>query len=133
MISNASVAAGHPASPVAITTAGAGGARRMSRATAGSRRGAQLSGRSGEAYHILVVDDSAMSRKMLMKCLKGEGHTCEEAEDGAQAVAMVRDKVRTHLTHLFLVLPRVRLSTVPITTHPPLAVAVGSPTPTTAS
>jgi CheY-like chemotaxis protein len=105
----------------------------MSRATAGSRRGAQLSGRSGEAYHILVVDDSAMSRKMLMKCLKGEGHTCEEAEDGAQAVAMVRDKVRTHLTHLFLVLPRVRLSTVPITTHPPLAVAVGSPTPTTAS
>ncbi len=38
---------------------------------------------------VLVVDDSPMSRKMLIKILKKEGCVCEEAEDGVCAVDMV--------------------------------------------
>ena len=49
-------------------------------------------GNNGVKYHLLVVDDSAMSRKMMMKTLKGAGHTCEEAEDGAQAVQKVKER-----------------------------------------
>jgi CheY-like chemotaxis protein len=40
--------------------------------------------------HILVVDDSKLNRKMLIKILKADGHSCDEAEDGKQAVDMVR-------------------------------------------
>ena len=39
--------------------------------------------------HILVVDDSDMTRKLVMRKLRGLGHTCVEAEDGVQAVSMV--------------------------------------------
>jgi CheY-like chemotaxis protein len=42
---------------------------------------------------ILVVDDSPMSRKMLVKTLKQAGHTCEEAEDGQVAVDRVKGKM----------------------------------------
>jgi CheY-like chemotaxis protein len=44
-------------------------------------------------YHVLVVDDSAMSRKMLCKILKKDHHTCEEAEDGAWAVETAQAKL----------------------------------------
>jgi CheY-like chemotaxis protein len=46
---------------------------------------------STSKYHVLVVDDSPMARKMLLKTLKANGHTCEEAEDGAVAVERVRE------------------------------------------
>ena len=43
-------------------------------------------------FHILLVDDSPMSRKMLRRTLIAAGHTCDEAEDGSIAVGMVKDK-----------------------------------------
>ena len=45
------------------------------------------------AYNLLVVDDSRLNRKMLLKCLKADGHTCHEAEDGLQAIAMVQNRI----------------------------------------
>ena len=45
------------------------------------------------AYNLLVVDDSRLNRKMLLKCLKADGHTCHEAEDGVQAIAMVQNRI----------------------------------------
>jgi signal transduction histidine kinase/CheY-like chemotaxis protein len=46
-----------------------------------------------QTFNLLVVDDSRLNRKMLLKCLKADGHTCWEAEDGLQAIAMVKDRV----------------------------------------
>jgi signal transduction histidine kinase/CheY-like chemotaxis protein len=43
---------------------------------------------------LLVVDDSSLSRKMLAKCLRAEGHVCLEAADGLEAVALVRERLR---------------------------------------
>ena len=43
--------------------------------------------------NILVVDDSKLNRKMLVKYLKIYDHTVDEAEDGVIAVAMVVEKV----------------------------------------
>ena len=45
----------------------------------------------GPRYHVLVVDDSALSRKMLIKTLTAIGHTCDEAEDGQMAVNKVKE------------------------------------------
>ena len=42
-------------------------------------------------YHLLVVDDSQMNRKMLLRVMKGQGYTCEEAEDGQQAVDVIKN------------------------------------------
>jgi CheY-like chemotaxis protein len=44
-------------------------------------------------YTLLVVDDSRLNRKMLLKCLRADGHTCSEAADGLEAIAMVKDKI----------------------------------------
>jgi len=41
-------------------------------------------------YRLLVVDDSGPARKMLVRALRAHGHACEEAEDGQQAVDLVR-------------------------------------------
>jgi signal transduction histidine kinase/CheY-like chemotaxis protein len=46
------------------------------------------------ALDILVVDDSRLSRKMLMKCLKAEGYNCTEAEDGLDALVKVKERIR---------------------------------------
>mmetsp|Transcript_56410 Transcript_56410/g.136883 ORF Transcript_56410/g.136883 Transcript_56410/m.136883 type:complete len:469 (+) Transcript_56410:1690-3096(+) len=42
---------------------------------------------------VLVVDDSAMNRKMLIRLLKNQNHSCDEAIDGLDAVARVMDGV----------------------------------------
>ena len=42
-------------------------------------------------YHLLIVDDSPMNRKMLMRTFRAAGHTCDEAEDGVIAVAKVKE------------------------------------------
>jgi signal transduction histidine kinase len=42
---------------------------------------------------VLVVDDSRLNRKMLLKCLRADGHTCFEAEDGLEAVAIVKERI----------------------------------------
>mmetsp|Transcript_32138 Transcript_32138/g.30630 ORF Transcript_32138/g.30630 Transcript_32138/m.30630 type:complete len:167 (+) Transcript_32138:3-503(+) len=39
---------------------------------------------------LLVVDDSALNRKMLCKLLVGRGHLCDEAKHGKEAVAKMR-------------------------------------------
>lgn len=44
---------------------------------------------SHQRFKILVVDDSKLNRKMLVKSLKTERHSCDEAEDGLEAVRMV--------------------------------------------
>ena len=46
-----------------------------------------------QTFNLLVVDDSRLNRKMLLKCLKADGHTCWEAEDGLQAITMVKDRI----------------------------------------
>ena len=45
-----------------------------------------------EKYHILVVDDSPLNRKMLCKLLKSRGHVIEEAADGQQCVDKVKQE-----------------------------------------
>ena len=47
---------------------------------------------SGErrGLSLLVVDDSAMNRRMIVRLMTSLGHRCAEAEDGSAAVAMVR-------------------------------------------
>jgi CheY-like chemotaxis protein len=42
-----------------------------------------------QRFNILVVDDSKLNRKMLVKSLKTESHSCDEAEDGLEAIRMV--------------------------------------------
>ena len=40
-------------------------------------------------YRLLLVDDSQLNRKMLSRVMVSEGHLCEEAEDGQQALERV--------------------------------------------
>jgi signal transduction histidine kinase len=42
---------------------------------------------------LLVVDDSRLNRKMLLKCLRAEDHHCCEAGDGIEAIEMVKKKL----------------------------------------
>ena len=42
-------------------------------------------------YHLLIVDDSPLNRKMLLRTFRAAGHTCDEAEDGVIAVAKVKE------------------------------------------
>jgi CheY-like chemotaxis protein len=48
----------------------------------------------GPAYHFLVVDDSDMNRKMVVRALCKLGHSCAQVEDGQQAVNVVRQHMR---------------------------------------
>ena len=43
-------------------------------------------------FDILIVDDSKLNRKMLSRSLKASSHRCDEAEDGGEAVEMVKRK-----------------------------------------
>ena len=44
-------------------------------------------------FDLLVVDDSRLNRKMLLKCLLTDGHVCAEATDGIEAVAKVKERM----------------------------------------
>ena len=44
---------------------------------------------------VLVVDDSNMNRKLLARLLSNQGHSCDQAEDGAVAVQKVKDIIAT--------------------------------------
>ena len=44
-------------------------------------------------YHLLIVDDSPLNRKMLQRTFRAAGHICDEAEDGVIAVAKVKEKM----------------------------------------
>lgn len=39
-------------------------------------------------YRILVVDDSELNRKMMLRSLRASGHDCKEADDGLSASAL---------------------------------------------
>jgi CheY-like chemotaxis protein len=43
--------------------------------------------------NLLVVDDSKMNRKMIVKLMTGLGHQCIEAENGSAAVSIVRQSL----------------------------------------
>lgn len=45
------------------------------------------------AMRVLVVDDVASNRKLLVRLLEREGHICDQAENGQIAVDMVRDSL----------------------------------------
>jgi CheY-like chemotaxis protein len=44
-------------------------------------------------YDILIVDDSALNRKMMKRYFTLSGHTCYEAADGKHAVSMVKERL----------------------------------------
>ena len=46
-----------------------------------------------EVYDVLVVDDSNLNRKMLIKLFKTAKYTCDEASDGLIAVAKVKERM----------------------------------------
>ena len=46
---------------------------------------------------VLVVDDSALNRKMLVRLLKAENICCDEADDGVVAVKMTAERYRLSL------------------------------------
>ena len=46
---------------------------------------------SKPVYRLLIVDDSPLNRKMLVRTFKMSGHICDEAEDGMIAVAKVKE------------------------------------------
>lgn len=52
------------------------------------------SGALNAEIHILVVDDAAMNRKMLMRLLKNRGYICDQAENGQQALKRVEEAHR---------------------------------------
>jgi CheY-like chemotaxis protein len=56
---------------------------------------------SGPKYKVLVVDDSALTRKMLVKTLKAAGHESVEAEDGLQGVVRMEHCVKDSNTRPF--------------------------------
>ena len=45
-------------------------------------------------FRLLVVDDSQMNRKMIVRVMKSYGHQCEEAEDGVLAVDAVTQRMQ---------------------------------------
>ena len=44
-------------------------------------------------YDILIVDDSALNRKMMRRYFTTSGHTCTEAIDGKHAVNLVKERL----------------------------------------
>lgn len=44
---------------------------------------------------VLVVDDAAINRKLLMRLLQNHDHECDQAEDGVAAVAKVQEAIET--------------------------------------
>lgn len=79
---------------------GGGGAGVVGGVGGGGRVG--VNGESGvdtkkiRAFDLLVVDDSRLNRKMLLKCLRANGHSCWEAEDGVEAVEAVKKRILDH-------------------------------------
>ncbi len=64
----------------------------------------QPESQTGEKIRILVVDDSALTRKVVAKSLLGQGYEVIEAEDGEKAVARIQDHP-PNLVVLDLIMP----------------------------
>ena len=48
---------------------------------------------NNESLRILVVDDAAMNRKILTRLLTNRGHVCDQAENGEEAVRLVKESL----------------------------------------
>ena len=68
--------------------------------TANDRRSLQCQ------YHILVVDDSAMNREVLIDRVKAEGYLATAARDGKQAIQMIKTGV-FDLILLDIIMPKI--------------------------
>ena len=51
------------------------------------------------SYNLLIVDDSKLNRKMLCKVLRNAGHTCDEAEDGLEAIEKIKERMAINSTY----------------------------------
>ena len=47
--------------------------------------------KSADRLHLLIVDDSFLNRKMLLRTFRAAGHECDEAVDGLEAVEKIKD------------------------------------------
>ena len=65
---------------------------------------------------ILVVDDSALNRKMLVKLLEGRGHKCEESKNGLEALQKVSALRKGHGCGWDLVMGKYPMSTLVVAT-----------------
>ena len=45
---------------------------------------------ASRALRLLVVDDSHLNRKMILRVMRSHGHVCEEADDGIPAVDLIK-------------------------------------------
>ena len=89
---------GHPQAPsFYLDPAGRDGGVRV---TANDRRSLQCQ------YHILVVDDSAMNREVLIDRVKAEGYLATAARDGKQAIQMIKTGV-FDLILLDIIMPKI--------------------------
>ena len=61
---------------------------------------------TNQANHILVVDDDGLARMEISRCVEQQGHTVSLAEDGAQALDMLRSQ-KFDLVLLDLLMPDV--------------------------
>ena len=52
----------------------------------------EMSTANNSHAEILIVDDDALSRKILAQLLTSAGYKCQESEDGAKAMKVIRDK-----------------------------------------
>ena len=68
-----------------------GGAQRGARGHRASRRRAGRRGRSMTGGRVLVVDDTAFNRRLLVRLLTSIGHEAIEAEHGRAALDLLRD------------------------------------------
>jgi CheY-like chemotaxis protein len=89
------------------------GARRVSDRDQRVRRGLDVRGRAAPApgrrrgaMNILLVDDDPDIREVLALVLRAEGHQVEEAGDGLQALAWLREGSAPSLILLDLMMPR---------------------------
>ena len=55
-------------------------------------------------FDLLVVDDSRLNRKVLMKLLMSNGHRCTEAEDGFEAIERVKERIGGRSEHFDFIL-----------------------------
>jgi CheY-like chemotaxis protein len=66
-----------------------------------TRMSATFDSKKFQAFRLLLVDDSAMNRKIVKRVLEGKFNLIDEAENGAEAVKMIRtasdDKLPYHL------------------------------------
>ncbi len=67
---------------------------------------ARESGQSGGPFHILVVDDEPVNRRVLFNHLGAKGYRLSEAESGEQALSMVDGQGDVDLVLLDVMMPR---------------------------